>query len=180
MIQALQGRGFPDKTKPWVLVAAVANNGVMGRDNSLPWRLSLDLQRFKSLTMGGCLLMGRRTYQSIGKALPGRQTIVLSRGGFQPADPSVAVAPDLQSVEGLVRDERPIMVVGGSEVYRHSLPYCDQLWITRVLTDAVGDAYFPEVDWDQWQLVSTESFPSGPKDDWPTEFERWQRIAPKG
>ena len=127
--------------------------------------------------MGHCLLMGRKTYQSIGRPLPGRQTIVLSRSGLTLADPAIQIASDLSDVDALVQPGRQVMVVGGSAVYRAALPRCQSMWITRVLTQAVGDTYFPDVDWWQWRLVSQESIPAGPRDDWPSEFQRWQRQS---
>lgn len=163
----------------WTLIAAVAENGIIGRNDSLPWRLSSDLQRFKRMTMGHCLLMGRKTYQSIGKPLPGRQTIILSRTGFSVDDPMVAVAANLDSVDDLLQPGRQLMVVGGADVYQSALPCCSQMWITRVLTEAAGDTYFPPIDWTGWQLISSESTPAGPKDDWPTVFQQWQRTSPK-
>lgn len=162
----------------WILVAAVSANGIIGYNDSLPWRLSSDLQRFKKMTMGQCLLMGRKTYQSIGKPLPGRQTIILSRQGLPIDDPVVSVAPSLQAVSGLVQPGRQLMVVGGADVYRSALPLCGRLLITRVMAEVEGDTYFPDLDWNQWQLLSSEALPAGPRDDWPTLFQQWQRILP--
>ena len=156
-------------------MVAVAANGVIGRGDTLPWRLSSDLQRFKALTMGHCMLMGRKTYESIGRPLPGRQTIVLSRSGFKPDAASVGVVTDVGEVNAIVEAGRKVMVVGGAEIYRSALQFCDSIWLTRVLAEVSGDTFFPEMDWSQWQLKSTESIAAGPKDDWDTEFQVWQR-----
>lgn len=167
----------PNAQDGWILVAAIANNGVIGRGDALPWRLSSDLKRFKRLTMGQCLLMGRKTYESIGRPLPGRQTIILSRQGIEQDAPDLSVASSLQSVESQVQSGRQVMVVGGADVYRSALPYCSQMWITRVMAEPDGDTCFPSMDWSQWQLLSSEPLPAGPADDWPTVFETWQRAV---
>jgi dihydrofolate reductase len=164
-----------DVEPSWIAVVAVADNGVIGRGDQLPWRLSSDLRRFRSLTMGHCLLMGRKTFQSIGKPLPGRQTIVLSRNNFQCSYPEIKVVSQLSQVNALVEKPRNVMVVGGAEIYRTALSRCSQIWITRVRADVAGDVYFPTVDWSQWNRMHFESIEAGEKDQWPTEFEIWTR-----
>ncbi len=161
----------------WTLVVAMAENGVIGRENSLPWHLRSDLQRFKRMTMGHCLLMGRKTYESIGRPLPGRQTIILTRKDFAVDSQAVSIARNLDAVEELVEPGRLVMVVGGAEVYRSALDRCDTLWLTRVLAEIQGDTYFPELDWTNWRLDSQEACQAGPGDDWPTEFQIWNRRA---
>ncbi len=161
----------------WTLVAAVANGGVIGKGGALPWKLSRDLRRFKTMTMGHCLLMGRKTFESIGRPLPGRQTIVLSRSGFPGAPQGVTVVSDLSEVQRHVQPERRVMVVGGSQIYRATLGWCREIWLTRVLADVDGDVLFPDIDWDRWKMESSESFEAGPRDDWPTEFQVWKRKA---
>jgi dihydrofolate reductase len=161
--------------RDWVAVVAIANNGVIGRGDSLPWRLSSDLQRFKRLTMGHCLVMGRKTFDSIGKALPGRQTIVLSRAGCTSIPAEITVVSDVSEISRNVEPARRVMVVGGAQIYAATLALCSEMWLTRVLADVEGDTKFPEIDWSQWHQVSGESFPVGPKDDFPTEFQVWQR-----
>ena len=162
--------------KDWTLVVAVAANGVIGRGNSLPWKLSTDLRRFKQLTMGHCLLMGRKTFESIGRSLPGRQTIVLSRAGFECAAPNVAVVASIEQVAASIEPGKRLMVVGGAEVFRLSLPRCQHIWMTRVLADVAGDTYFPVVDWTRWRMVDHEEFPGTDKDEYATRFERWERL----
>jgi dihydrofolate reductase len=162
----------------WTLIVAVSSNGVIGRSGELPWKLRTDLRRFKQMTMGHCLLMGRKTFESIGRLLPGRQTIVLSRQSPAELPLGVCWACSLNQVEERVESKRRVMVVGGAEIYRLALPFCSHLWITRVQADVVGDTLFPELDWSQWQLLSSVFEDSGPGDDWPTEFQQWQRIKP--
>ncbi|HAC89748.1 MAG TPA: diacylglycerol kinase [Planctomycetaceae bacterium] len=166
----------PDAPSDWTSIVAMDRCGVIGRDGDLPWRLSSDLKRFKDLTMGHCLLMGRKTYQSIGRPLPGRQTIVLSRQGLTRQHPEVIVVDRLDQVASHVQPDRLVMVVGGAQIYRDALSRCGQLWITRVQADVGGDTYFPDVDWHNWRLMSRESISAGPKDQWPTEFEKWSRC----
>jgi dihydrofolate reductase len=162
----------------WILVVAVARNGVIGRGDELPWKLSSDLKRFKSLTMGHCLVMGRKTFQSIGRPLPGRQTIVLSRSEFHCEFPEVQVVADLESIDSALQTNRQVMIVGGAQIYQAAIDYCSQIWITRVLADVPGDTYFPIIDWSQWQRESFESIAAGERDQWPSEFEKWQRKSP--
>ncbi|GIX01028.1 MAG: dihydrofolate reductase [Pirellulaceae bacterium] len=168
-------RSTAARHRRWILVAAVAQNGVIGRNNELPWRLSSDLRRFKRMTMGHCLLMGRRTFESIGKPLPGRQTVVLTHHpppGHWPEE--IDVVHDLRQVEQVVEDGRDIMVVGGARLYDQVWRRCDEFWITRVLADVEGDVHFPDVNWADWRLVHRETTDAGPQDQWPTEFQIWQ------
>lgn len=177
----------PPTDRNWVAVVAIASNGVIGNQGSLPWRLSSDLKRFKQLTMGHCLVMGRKTYESIGRPLPGRQTIVLSQAGFNPAghdaptsegqQPTILCAKRPEDVAALVEPQRRVMVVGGAQIYQAVMPHCSEIWLTRVLADVEGDVHFPEFDWNQWEQVSTESIPATERDQYPTEFQVWHRRA---
>ena len=164
----------------WIAVVAIARNGVIGNQGGLPWRLSSDLKRFKKLTMGHCLLMGRKTYESIGRPLPGRQTIVLSQSGFHVDDPRVTCAATPNEVSQLVEPGRRVMVVGGAQIYQATMSCCSEIWLTRVLADVEGDVCFPEVDWASWELASREEVPSSEQDQWPTEFQIWRRHSGEG
>ncbi len=161
----------------WIAVVAIANNAVIGRDKTLPWRLSSDLQRFKRMTMGHCLLMGRKTFDSIGKALPGRQSIVLSRSTSLSLPAGVTVVARVEEVARHVEPGRKVMVVGGAEIYAATLARWNEIWLTRVLADVAGETTFPTIDWTQWQQVSSESVSAGHKDDFPTEFQIWRRLG---
>lgn len=139
------------------LIAAMARNRVIGRDNRLPWRLPADLRRFKELTLGHTLLVGRRTFESIGRPLPGRKMLVVSRReGYAPE--GVRVARSVQEALDLAREagEAELFVGGGAEIYRQTLPVADRLHLTRIEEDVPGDAYFPEFDEAQWRLVDRE------------------------
>jgi len=135
------------------LVAAIAKNGVIGRDGGLPWPPTGDLALFKRLTMGHVLVMGRRTYDSIGRPLPGRTTVVVTR---QPgwATDGVITAGDLESALELAsKIDDEVFVVGGAEVYEAALPYADQMVLTHVDQEPRGDRMFPPVDWAEWLKI---------------------------
>ena len=140
------------------LIVAVSRNGVIGVDNQLPWHLPEDLKYFKSVTMGKPLIMGRKTYDSIGWPLPGRTNSVVTRDPAWQA-PGVEVAQSLEAAlqlghsacETAGADE--IMVIGGEQIYRMTLPAADRLYLTQVDADVQGDAFFPEVDFSQWKQV---------------------------
>jgi dihydrofolate reductase len=145
------------------LVAAVARNGVIGRDGALPWHLPGELQRFKALTMGHVLVMGRLTYDSIGRPLPGRTTVVVTRQtGWVPAGgpfEQVVVAHDLDIALEVATDvDDQVFVVGGGQVYAETIDLADRLVLTEVDQEPDGDAYFPDVDPAQWHAVSREPF----------------------
>ncbi len=139
------------------LVAAVAQNGTIGADGGLPWRLPADLRRFKSLTMGHTMIMGRKTYESIGRALPGRRTIVVTRDRRWTA-PDVTVAHSVDQAIDLAGAGAPstVMVVGGGEIYRQTMHRADRLEITQVDAEVVGDTRFPEIDPSVWQETARE------------------------
>ena len=159
----------------WTAVVAIANKGVIGRDESLPWRLSSDLQRVKRMTTGHSLVMGRKTFESIGRPLPGRQTIVLSRTGYSAAPQGITVVAAVEDVSRHVEPGRKVMIVGGAQIYAATLDHCSEIWLTRVLADVPGDTTFPAIDWNEWHEVSCEQIAAGPRDDYPTEFQIWRR-----
>ena len=156
------------------LIAAVARNGVIGRDNALPWRLSADLKRFKRLTMGRSVIMGRKTYESIGKPLPGRKFIVVSRN-WAAAPEGVTLARSIEeALEAAGGDE--VFILGGSEVFRLTLPLADRLHLTLVDADVVGDTFFPEIDPSVWTLVSREDHEADDTNEHPMSFLVYDRV----
>lgn len=157
-----------------MLIAIVAStpDGVIGLDQDMPWRLSSDLKRFKALTMGGTLLMGRKTFDSIGRALPGRQTWVLTRNPDWSAE-GVTTVRDADTIVAESR-HRDVYVVGGGEIYRQWLPVCDQLWWTRVWAKLEGDTRV-DLPLDEFQVVSQLSVPMTVKDEYPTDWLRMER-----
>ena len=145
------------------MIAAMANNRVIGKDNQMPWHLPADLKHFKKVTLGKPVIMGRKTYQSIGKALPGRRNIVISRQG-------VALSEDadwVQSIEqalALVQDEAEVMIIGGAEIYRQVLPMADRLYITDIDLTVEGDAFFPDYQAEaRWHEAASESHQADPQ-----------------
>lgn len=145
-------------TKPYTvtIVAAIAANGIIGRDGGLPWRLPGDLARVKRLTMGHVLVMGRRTFDSIGRALPGRTTVVVTRQADWRAE-GVLVADSVDAALELgARHDPEIYVFGGADVYAAALPQTDRMVLTWVDLEPAGDTSFPEVDWGDWREVGRE------------------------
>ncbi len=136
------------------MIAAMAQNRTIGRNGELPWHLPGDLQRFKQLTMGQTLLMGRKTYQSIGRPLPGRQTIVLSRDrNFSAA--GCTLVPSLE--EGIAAtDTQQLFICGGEDIYRQAMPLVERIYLTELLVEMAGDTYLPELPVGQFQVAQSE------------------------
>lgn len=163
-----------------VLVVAVAKNGVIGRDGDLPWRLPSDLKRFKQLTLGKPVLMGRKTWDSIGKPLPGRPNIVVTRDAAFAA-PGAKVVASLD--EGLAAARREakdlgvdeICVIGGGQIYAQVFDRADVLHVTHVEADVEGDTRFPEIDPAVFERVVEEPIPQGEKDSHAMRFVTWRR-----
>ncbi len=162
-------------TLPLILVVAMAENGVIGRDNRLLWRIKTDMARFRRLTMGRPMIMGRKTFESIGKPLPGRETIVLTRDGEFSAE-GVHVAHTWE--EAVAKGEElagkagadAVAVAGGAEIYALALPHVQTLFLTQVHTAPEGDAVFPSFDRSQFREVRREDHPKGPDDEHPFTF----------
>ncbi len=153
-----------------VIVAAVARNGVIGGGNKLLWRLSSDLKRFKALTWGKPLVMGRKTYNSIGRPLPGRETIVVTRdASFRPEGVHVArsleAALDLAAMRAREMGAGEIIVAGGGEIYAQAMAHAARLDIAHVDLAPEGDSHFPAIDPEEWSVVSRERHEAGPDDE---------------
>ncbi len=156
------------------MVVAIAENNVIGNKGTLPWRLSTDLKRFKNTTMGHALLMGRKTYDSIGRPLPGRKTIVLSRKEALAIE-GVSTATTLEQALRSVPEGMTAYIVGGSEIYRLAYPIAQELLVTRVRAVVEGDTYWDPIDPKHWKLDRSEHAEKGPGDDYEMDFERWIR-----
>jgi dihydrofolate reductase len=144
----------PSSPSPRItIIAAVAANGVIGRAGDLPWRLPGELARVKQLTMGHVLLMGRRTYESIGRPLPGRTTVVVTRQPDWRAEGVVVAASIDEALDVAAAQGRQIDVFGGADVYAAMLPHADRMVITWVDATPDGDAFFPDVDWSRWREI---------------------------
>ncbi len=164
-----------------VLIAAIAENNVIGRGNALPWRLKSDMQHFRALTMGKPVIMGRKTYVSIGRPLKGRTTIVVTRdGGF--ATPGVVVAPSLDAAfavargDSLRRNADTIVVAGGADIYRQAMPLATRLAITRVHKRVEGDALFPAIDRQLWQEMARSEHEPAAEDETSYAFVTYERA----
>ena len=158
------------------IIAAVAENGVIGRGNTLPWHLPDDLKRFKRLTVGHPVIMGRKTFDSIGRRpLPNRRSIVISRDPALPAD-GITVARDLDTALSLAGTGAQIFVIGGAEVFRAALPRADRLELTVIHADIPGDASFPAIDPAEWTLLEESHHPDDARHAHAFSFRTYQRT----
>ena len=146
---------MPRREPKICIIAALAANGVIGAQGSLPWRLPEDLRHFKGVTLGHAVIMGRKTWDSIGKALPGRRNIVITgQPGY--AAPGVSVAPSLSAALALCDEGDTVYVIGGAEIYRAALPLADTLLLTEIHRDFPGDTRFPEFDRTRWREIDRQ------------------------
>ena len=158
------------------LIVAVADNGVIGREGGLPWRLSEDLRRFKQRTLGRPVVMGRKTWESLGKPLPGRTNIVITRRGDYQVDVSgVIVARDLDAAIAAAGDVDEVMIIGGAEIYALALPRADLLELTQVHAIVEGDTVFPALPSADWKEISRTEHPADERNQYPTSFVTLQR-----
>jgi dihydrofolate reductase len=158
------------------LIVAMASNGVIGRGNALPWRLPADLKRFRSLTLGKPVLMGRRTFESIGRPLSGRVNLVLTREPQWAADGTLAVRTVAEAL-AQARDCPELVVIGGAEVYRLVLPLARRIYLTQVHADVPGDTFFPAFDPGEWHAVECRAQPADERHAWPFTFVTLERRA---
>ena len=151
------------------IIAAIAENGVIGDGNHIPWRLPGDFAHFKRMTMGKPLIMGRKTFESIGRPLPGRtHSVVTRQEGYQPN--GVIVVPSLEAAleraQEIAKADRAneVMIGGGAEIYRQALPFADRMYLTQVMLEPPGDTYFPPIDFEQWKPGGEVSVAAHPED----------------
>lgn len=158
-------------------VVAASRNNVIGKDNQLLWRLPNDMRYFKNVTWGMPVVMGRKTFESLGKALVGRRNIVLTRNAQWEA-PDVATVPDFAKALELVREMevKEVMVIGGGEIFNMLLPQAGRIHLTRVHASFEGDAFFPELDDKEWELVSNVDHPVDDKHAYSYSFQVWERA----
>ena len=165
------------------LIVAMSRNRVIGRNNKLPWYLPGDLRYFKQVTMGKPVIMGRKTWDSIRRPLPGRMNLVISRNAQWQAPAGVVAAGSLQ--DALVKAEAQaeldggdeVMIIGGGQIYAEALPLVDRMYITRVHSEVEGDAFFPEVNWDEWEEIGREDFSASDHNPYDYSFVVYQRLA---
>jgi dihydrofolate reductase len=157
------------------LIVAAADNGVMGRDNQLPWHLPDDLKRFKQLTLGKPVVMGRRTFESIGRPLPGRQNVVVTRDPNYIRD-GITVAGNVAGVMQAAGAAAEIMIIGGAEIFRLFLPLAGRVHLTRVHGEVTGDVRWPGLDTHAWRRVDAQRHDADVRHAWPMTFEVWEKA----
>jgi len=174
MSSVIERTNHPQSGPVLSLVVAMAENGVIGNSNRLPWHLPADLKHFKSVTMGKPMLMGRRTFESIGKALPGRRNLVMTRG--RPIDAAgVETVTSLEEALAVTEDAAELMVIGGAEIFRICLPSAQRIYLTRVHAPIAGDTRFPAVDWNEWHRVERSVQPADEKNAYALTFLTLER-----
>lgn len=160
-------------------ISAAGENNVIGKDNRLPWHLPADMRYFKTTTMGHAVILGRKTYDSFGKALPGRTNIVLTTQNDLLL-PDAVVVQSLQ--EALARakeiESSETFVLGGAQIYQETMPMLDRIYLTRIFKSFEGDAFFPVLDPRQWKLTEEERHAPDEKNRYAYAFQRWERVRP--
>lgn len=157
-------------------IVAMDQNRVIGKDNQLPWHLPADLAYFKKVTMGKPIIMGRKTHESIGRALPGRENIIVTRNLNYQSSPC-KILHDLQAVENLSHEtEEEFCVIGGAELFKELLSAADRLYITHIHHKFEGDTYFPKIDFGQWKILSREQGVKDEKNPYNYEYVVYERI----
>lgn len=156
------------------IIAAVSANNALGKDNKLLWHLPADLKRLKELTMGHHLIMGRKTFESLGRPLPGRPHIVISRNSDFKHE-GVTVTDSLEKAFGLAKEDNQPFIFGGADIYKQALPFVERIYLTRVNETFEGDAYFPELDMSKWELVSKLDFEPDEKNKFHYSYEEYRK-----
>lgn len=158
-----------------VIIAAIAENNALGKDNKLLWHLSDDLKRFKALTLDGYILMGRKTFESLPGVLPRRKHIVITRNPNFSVE-GVKAATSIQEAIMHVPKDKEVFVIGGGEVYAQSLEFADKIELTRVHHSFDADTFFPELDLSQWEMIHSDFHPKDEKNQFDFTFETYLRI----
>lgn len=168
------------------LIAAIANNRIIGVNNRMPWHLPHDIRRFKELSMGKPIIMGRKTFQSIGRTLPGRRNIVVSRtmkerekeDGDRASSNDYEVYNSLEKALDAVKNCAEVMIIGGEDIYAQTISQADTLYLTIVHHDIAGDTYFPPWNENEWEITAQLSFPADSKHAYPYSFITLQKKSP--
>lgn len=155
------------------LIAAMDKNRLIGRKNGLPWYLPADFKHFKEVTMGKPVVMGRKTFESIGRPLPGRKNIVISRSGF--SEEGIVVVNSIDAAWNEVGKVEEVMVIGGENLYSQILPLADKMYLTHVDADCDGDAWFPAFDTEEWDVLSEQNFAADEKNNYSFKVVAYQR-----
>ncbi|RKD68843.1 dihydrofolate reductase [Sinobaca qinghaiensis] len=155
-------------------VAAMDKNRLIGKDNQLPWHLPADLKHFKKVTSGGTIVMGRKTFESIGKPLPNRRNIIVTKNKTFQAD-GCEVIYSLEEVQELGKKEEEFFVIGGAEIFNACLPYADKMYLTHIDESFEGDTFFPEWNTAAWEKLEEEQGAVDDKNKHPHRFITWQK-----
>jgi len=157
-------------------IVAVSENNAIGKDNQLPWRLPSDMKWFKNKTWAMPVVMGRKTYEALGKPLEGRTNIVITRQeNWHPAGVQIVHSIDQAIIEATKLDAKEIFIIGGSEIFSAALPSADRIYLTRIHHQFEGDAFFPELDREEWALVSSKEQQPDEKNKYAHSFQVWER-----
>ncbi len=157
------------------IIVALSENNVVGIKNQLPWKLSADLKRVKALTMGHHIIMGRKTYESIGKPLPGRTNVVITRNSDFNAD-GCLIASSLKVALEIAKDDAEVFIFGGGEIFREALPLAARIYMTRVHTQLNGDTHFPEIKPFEWRVIHLEEYKADEKNEFDYSFITLEKI----
>lgn len=163
------------ETKKLAMIVAASTNNVIGVDGDLPWRLSADLKHFKKLTMGHHIIMGRKTFDSIGRLLPGRTTVIITRQADYQFDGAL-VAHSVEEAIKLCGDDDCPFITGGAEIYKLALPLVTDLHLTRIHAEIEGDTLLPEIDWDGWKLTDESRHLKDEKNEADYSFMHFERV----
>ena len=157
------------------IIAAIASNGVIGRAGGLPWHMPTDLKRFKRLTIGHHLLVGRKTWDEVGKPLPGRIMVVITRDRRFRIDGAI-VTHSLEDALHVARDDDEVFIAGGGEIYRQALPLARRMYLTLIHAEVDGDTEFPDFDEGDWRMVEREDHHADEKNEYPFSFVVYERV----
>ena len=157
------------------IIVAMSRNRVIGVNDSLPWHISADLKHFKQITMGKPIIMGRKTHESIGRPLPGRENIILTRDKSYRAE-GCTVLHSLDDIYAHCKDEQEVMITGGAEIYKLALNQAKRLYLTEVHTEIEGDTYFPDIDLNEWQEIEREDHKADEKNEYDFSFVVMERV----
>lgn len=157
------------------LVVAMAGNNAIGKDNQLLWYISEDLQFFKKLTLGGTVIMGRKTYESIGRPLPKRRNIVITRTEGYLAD-GAEIVHSLEEALSIAESDEKVFIIGGGEIYRQAISFADMLYITKVDRTYDADTFFPDIEYSQWKEVDRVDFERGATYEYPFSFFTYKKL----
>ena len=159
------------------IIVAIAKNNAIGKDNKLLWHLPDDLKRFKKFTTGHTIIMGRKTFESLGRVLPNRHHIILCNDSeMNIDDANVEILDDISKLEKYINSEEENFVIGGATMYKLLMPYCNKMYITEIDKEFDGDVYFPEISANEWKVTEREDGPEDNENDFKYEYVTYERV----